>query len=136
MCIHSITRLLTSSQVSVVVLPAACRLSHSADETHTSVVFQREDGQEVRRVQPDVHLAVHHRSARLDVGDIEEMVVGAARKTDRTAPRARAERAPSQPATIGGLARLVAVRRHASSARDDAAAVLLEPEQLRLPLDV
>ena len=36
----------------------------------------------IGRVQRAVQLAVHRRAARVDVGDVKEMVVGAARETD------------------------------------------------------
>ena len=40
-----------------------------------------------------MHVAVHHHTARLDIGDVEEMLVGAAGETDRQGladPRVRA----------------------------------------------
>ena len=46
-------------------------------------VRQREHGEEVGAVERDVDVAVHHRSVRLDIGDVEEVLVGPAGETDR-----------------------------------------------------
>src|SRR6266851_686245 len=53
-----------------------------ADQPCAPLVCEREDRGEVARVQRHVQLAVHQRSARLDVGYVEKMLVGAARRAD------------------------------------------------------
>ncbi len=81
-----------------------------------------------------MQLAVHHGAARLDIGDVEEMVVRAARETD------------AQPLAHGGM-RAVAAGDIKSLARVGAAIGafepgahacrrLLEPDELRLALDL
>ena len=57
-------------------------LAHGADEPRAPLALQREDGEKIGRVQADVQLAVHHRSARFHVGDIKEVGVHPARETD------------------------------------------------------
>ena len=81
----------------VLVLLSGVR-AHGADEPRVPLLLQRKDGEKIGRVQGDVQLAVHRRSARFDVGDVEQVVVGAAGEADLQAPRARLECAPSQPA--------------------------------------
>ena len=56
--------------------------AHDADEARAPVLLQWKDGKKIARVQRGVQLAVHRRAARVDVGDVEEMVVRAARKSD------------------------------------------------------
>ena len=64
--------------------PGCLRLvSNGPDEACAMGVRQREHGEEVSAVERDVDVAVHRRSVRLDIGDIEEVLVGPARKTDR-----------------------------------------------------
>jgi hypothetical protein len=46
-------------------------------------VGQREHGEEVRAVERDVDIAVHHGSVRFDIGNVEEVLVRSARKPDR-----------------------------------------------------
>ena len=67
---------------------SSATVAHGADESRPSVALQREDGQKVGLVERDVQLAVHHRAARLDVGDVEQVRVRAAGKADRSAARA------------------------------------------------
>ena len=63
--------------------------ANGADETRAPLVLQRKDDEKIGGVQGAVQLAVHHRAARVDVGDVKQMVVRAARETDPQAPRAR-----------------------------------------------
>src|SRR5439155_25518787 len=79
-------------------------------------------------VDGNVQLAVHQRPARLDVGDVEKVLIGAARITDAELlahGRARAVAAGEE----CGLAR------RSSQMRHDTAARFLEIEQLSLSLD-
>ena len=68
--------------------------AHGADEPRATVLLQRKDGEEIARVQGRVQLAVHRRAARFDVGDVEEMIVGAAWEANpqRFAARSSARR--------------------------------------------
>ena len=104
-------------------------VAHGADEPRAPLALQRKDGEKIGRVQGDVQLAVHRRPARFDVGDVEEMVVGAARETDlqRLAHgRMRAVAAGD----VGGLARLDGAVRPLQ-ARDARRRRLLEAQELR-----
>src|SRR4030095_14964093 len=58
-------------------------LAHAPQEACTPFILQRKDSEEVSRVQRGVDLAVHCRAARFHIGDVKEMVVGAAREADR-----------------------------------------------------
>ena len=59
-------------------MPSCRTLAHRADEPRAAGIQEREDGEKIGRVQRDVHFAVHRLAARLDVGDLEEMLVCAA----------------------------------------------------------
>ena len=52
--------------------------AYGADEPHASRAFHRKDCEEVRIIECDVELAVGDRAARLDIGDVEEVRIGAA----------------------------------------------------------
>jgi len=47
-----------------------------------SFVFHREDGEEIRRVEANMHFAVYRRTPCLHIGDIEEVRVSPARESD------------------------------------------------------
>ena len=73
----------------LVLLVFGLLIAYRADEPRAPFVLQRKDREKIGRVQADVQLAVHRRAARLDIGDVKEMVVRAAGKADSAAPRAR-----------------------------------------------
>ncbi|MNN24149.1 hypothetical protein D3C81_1375690 [compost metagenome] len=56
-------------------------ITHRADQTGTAFAGQGKHGEEVRFIQIQVQLAVHRRAAGLDVGDVENLLIGAAGKT-------------------------------------------------------
>ena len=109
-------------------------LADRPDETRTPLGLQRKNGEKIGRVQGDVHLAVHRRSVRLHVGDIEEVGVRAARKTDL-------QRLPHggmgavAPGNVGRLARLRGSIRPFQS-REHMTGRLLEAEEFRPALDL
>jgi hypothetical protein len=57
-------------------------ISHRADESRAMRVFQREHREEVRAVERDMDLAVHHWPSGLDIGDVEQVLVRPAGKAD------------------------------------------------------
>ena len=57
-------------------------VANGAYEADATVVVEGEDGEEVGVVEGDVELAIGDRAARLDVGDVEEVRVLAAREAD------------------------------------------------------
>ena len=72
--------MLTSSQVSP---SRGLRVvAYEADEARVSLALQREQQDELRLVQRSVQLPVHLRATRLDVRDVEEMLVRAAGESD------------------------------------------------------
>ena len=80
-----------------------------------------------------MQFAVHHRAARVDVGDVKEMVVGAAGKTNRQALADGGVRAVA----AGEIGRLTRARVAVGALETRAHAVrrLLERHELRLALD-
>jgi hypothetical protein len=64
--IHSITRVETSSQVRSSRLVHL--VAHGAHESRAMSAFQREYGKKVGAVERHMHVAVHHHTARLDIG--------------------------------------------------------------------
>ncbi len=58
---------------------------------------KREDGEEISLVEIDVQFAVQRGTGGIDIGDIKQLPIGAARKPAPTVSRT-IERAPSQPA--------------------------------------
>ncbi len=107
--------------------------AHGADEPRVAVLFQRKDGKKIARVQRDVQLAVHRRAARFDVGDVEQVIVRAARETDRQRLPHRGTRAVAA-GDEGGLARLGGSVRPLES-REHTAVRFLERHELCLALD-
>ncbi len=100
-----------------------------ADEAGTASGLQREQGDEIAFVDRDVQLAVHHRSARLDVSDVEEVFVGAAGEFKvQPGPygRVRAVAAGQERGLASG----------ALEPRHDAAVRFLEVKELRSSLDL
>ena len=73
-------------------------IAHRPDQARAASPGHGKDGQEVGLVQIDVQFAIDCRAAGLDIGDIEQLPVGAAGKAGADASRAPCERAPSQPA--------------------------------------
>ena len=65
-----------------VLVPTFGFIPHCADEPRTPVALQWEHREEIGSVQRDVQFAVQRRSACLDVGDVEQMFIRAARKAD------------------------------------------------------
>ena len=118
-------------QVVVLVLGVG---AHRANETRAPVVLQRKDDEKIGRVQGAVQFAVHHRAARVDVGDIKEMVVGAAWKTDLQGLAHGGVRAVAA-GEIGGLARVGAAI-GAFEAGAHTGRRFLERHELRLALDL
>ena len=65
----------------VVVLVLGIR-ANCANETGASIVLQWKDDEKIGSVQCAVDLAVHYRAARVDIGDVKEVVVRASWETD------------------------------------------------------
>ena len=107
--------------------PAPCRRAEPGPH------LQRKDCEEIRAVERDVDVAIHHRSARLDIGDVEQVLVGSAVRSRSTTSRGRAS--GRRHSRQGTRPRRCPASVCAPQAGDDAIAVLLEPEELRLPLD-
>ena len=55
---------------------------HDADEARASGRLQRKDSKKVTRVEGRVQLAVDSAATRVDVGDVKQMFVRAALKSD------------------------------------------------------
>ena len=109
-------------------------LSNGPDEARAMCVRQREHGEEVSAVERDVDVAVHRRSVRLDIGDVEEVLVRPARKTDRqhlAETRVSAVAAGDE----RGFAEVDATA-CTLKPRDDALVAFLESDEFRLPLDL
>ena len=109
-------------------------LPHGADEPRAPLALQREDGEEIGAVQRDVELAVHRLSARLHVGDVEEMRVHAAGKTDPHRLAHGGMRAVA-PGHVGRRARLFGAIPPLQT-RAHTIGRFLETQKLRLALDV
>ena len=54
---------------------------HRPDQSGPPVSGQREDAEKVRLIQINVQFPVNRWSVRLDIGDVEELSIGAARIT-------------------------------------------------------
>jgi hypothetical protein len=57
--------------------------AHRPDGTRPSVFLQRKNGKTIARVQRGVEFAIHCRAARGDVRNVEQMLIGAARESNR-----------------------------------------------------
>src|SRR5262249_1845453 len=57
-------------------------IAHGADQSNASIIFERKKSEKIALVQPDMQLAVHQRARRLDIGDIEDVLVSGAGKAD------------------------------------------------------
>src|SRR5262249_21841941 len=95
--------------------------------------FERKHGKEVRAGERNVYVTVHHDAARVDVGDMKEMLVRAAGERDRQ-HLADARMGAAAPRDERSLARFYTTVR-ALQAGDDAIATLFERDQLCLALD-
>src|SRR5260221_7826514 len=71
--------------------------AHGADEPRVSISLQRKHREKIGRVERGVQLAIHRRAARFDVGDVKEVFVGTAGKTDRESLPYRGMRATAAP---------------------------------------
>ena len=107
--------------------------AHRADQPGAALAGQREDGQEVGLVEIDVQLAVQRRAGRVDVGDVEHLPVGAARKAGADPLAHRRARAVAA-GEIGGLAGALAVR--PAQPGDDPIALVAEAGELGPALDL
>ena len=90
-------------------------IAHGADEPRAALALQRKHGEKIGVVERDVHLAVHHRAARLDVRDIEQVRIGAAGKAGAQRFADARVRAVAAGEIRGGT--VSRVRRRASDAR-------------------
>src|SRR5450432_1817501 len=112
----------------------ALRLAHAADQSYSLVAVQREHGNEVEAIEVSVKLACVYYTRDFDIGNVEELCVRAARKTDAECfahPRTRAIAAGNVcrvALRLGAIGRLER-RTNAVCGRD-------ESEQLRGALDV
>src|SRR5262245_55769645 len=61
---------------------AVSRPAHGADQPNASIIFERKESQKIALVQPDMYLAVHQRACRLDIGDVENVLVSPTGKAD------------------------------------------------------
>src|SRR5205814_988007 len=64
------------------VVPVLGVRTDRADQSRAATLLERKHGKKIRPVQRGMQFAVHHRAARLDVRDVKEMIVGAAREID------------------------------------------------------
>ena len=108
-------------------------VAHRADQPRTSLAGQREHREEVGLVEIDMQLAIDRRAFRLDVGDVEHLPIGPARK--RRADRRTHHRAGAVAA--GDVVSLAVFLLPVCIAQlgGDAAQSVAEADQLDLPLD-
>ncbi len=118
-------------QLGLAALPV---LADRPDQPAGPVGLEREDGQEVGLVERDVQLLVEHRALGLDVGDVEQLDICAAREAG-VQLAAHHRPGPVAAADVAGLADLLAAV-GALQPGLDALRRLLEPEQLDGPLDL
>src|SRR5262245_9384190 len=57
-------------------------IAHGADQPNASIIFERKESQKIAPVQPDMYLAVHQSACRLDIGDVENVLVSPTGKAD------------------------------------------------------
>jgi hypothetical protein len=87
--------------------PVRALVAHGTDQAGSPLPGQGEDRQDIGLVEIGVQLAIDRRAGRFDIGDIEELAIGASGKVraDRLA-RGRADAV-----TAGNVARLAAFLR-------------------------
>ncbi len=91
--------------------------AHGPDQSRPALAFQRKHRQEVGLVQIDMQFAIKRRAGGVDVSDVEQLLVGAARESR---PDALPNDRPRTIATgeIGALARLLLAVRSAQGCAD------------------
>src|SRR5205807_3639249 len=102
--------------------------TNGADQADVARCLQREDGDEVALVDRPVELTVRHRTLRLHIGDVEEVLVSAAGKMDAEFL------ANGRMCTVAASDERDLARRTGQT-RDDAPARLVEGNQVGAALD-
>ena len=98
-------------------------------------VRQREHREEVSAVERDVDVTVHRGSVRLDIGNVEEVLVGPARKTD-SQYLAETRSSAVAPGDERGLAEVDAAACAHEPRGNHASVAFLESDEFRLSLDL
>ena len=110
------------------------RLPNPADETRTSIALHWKNSQKIHIVERGVQLMVHHRTAPVGVGDVEQMTIGSSREAGAQLladDRARAIATRKKGRFAGFIASVRALQMHG-----DAVSPLLEADHLGGPIDV
>jgi hypothetical protein len=115
------------------VAPVRDLISDGSDEPGAMCTIQRKHGEKVRSVERDVDIAVHHRATRIDIGDVEQMLVCPAWETNRQ----RLANAGMSAVAAGDKCGFAGFDTSVCSVQvcDDAIAALREIDELCLALD-
>jgi len=107
------------------------RIAHAADQAGAAGTGQGKYRKEIGLIEVDVQLAIDHRAAAVDVGDIEHLVGPAGEAGAKSLPHQRTCAVAA--GEIARLARLLLPVRRAQTCAD-ALAIIAEAEELRAPL--
>jgi hypothetical protein len=108
-------------------------IAHGSNQPHPALAGERENGEEVGLLEVGVELAVDCGTVSLNVGDIEEMAIGATRKaSDHSLADAR-----THAVATGDVGRLAALLPAIGTAKkcDHPVTLITVSDELRPPLD-
>ena len=108
-------------------------IAHSTDQAHPLLWSEGENREKVGLVEIDVQLAVDRRARRLNVGDIEHLLIGSARKSRSYRLANKGTRAIASGDIARSASFFVAVR--ATQTRNNVVAIFAEANQFGLPID-